>query len=79
MINHKKGGKESNIGGAMIHFAQSEACDKVDDLYLAVAHDVSGFGPVFKRWTAAMYSDIYLVAKVNGHFSKSFSITRSVS
>ena len=71
-------GKEPGMGGALINLDQSKAFDRVDHQYLAAVLRAAGFGPVFRGWIAAMYSNICSVVKVNGHLSESFSIARSV-
>jgi hypothetical protein len=71
-------GNKPGFGGALINLDQSKAFDRVDHRYLAAVLKAAGFGPVFRGWIASMYSGICSVAKINGHLSEPFRITRSV-
>ena len=64
------------MGGALVNLDQSKAFDRVDHQYLAAVLNAVGFGPVFRGWIAAMYSNICSVVKVNGHLSELFGIAR---
>lgn len=51
---------------------------RVDHQYLEIVHAVAGFSLIFRGWTTAIYSDIYSMAKLNGHLWELFNMACSV-
>lgn len=42
----------------MVHLDQSKAFNRFDHQYLAVVLTAAGFGPTFREWITALYSNI---------------------
>ena len=67
-----------DIDCALLTLDQAKAFDRVSHDFLFQLLDKYNFGPDFKRWIKVIYTDIHSQVLVNGFFTESFPVRRSV-
>ena len=57
---------------------QSKVFDRVDHSFLFQVLKKFGFGPDLMKWVGLLYTEIKSVVLVNGYFTDTFEVSRSV-